>query len=155
MGPVRLDARLVKTPLAMRPTETLLIVMVCEDDHEAEQIGRQLSEQNKGCLVTFRKTEDLLTNVPSGKVALIILATNDQPALIARTLKWLRHRWPRCPLTVVGDVGCGENEMAAREGGACYLTRPVVPEQWTAMLSHVLGGPQVVEREKPLDDQRV
>ncbi|MFB3891769.1 MAG: hypothetical protein ACE15C_07070 [Phycisphaerae bacterium] len=115
---------------------------------EADQVGRQLSELNTGCLVTYRRIEDLAQNAPAGKVALIVLATDDEPAVTGRTLKWLRHRWPRCPVTVVGDTGCGEHEMAAREGGACYLTRPVRCEEWAALLTHVLGGPrgQVVTR---------
>ena len=92
-----------------------------------------------------------MCNAPTGKVALIILATADIPAVISQTLKWLRRCWPRCPVTVVGDLGGGEHEMAARKGGACYLTRPVSPEQWTAILIHVLSGlqsPKVEFRKK-------
>lgn len=148
MGVVRLTSRAGKKVLALRPTDACLIVMICTDAGEADQVSRQLSELNKGSLVTYRGAEDLFANAPGGKVSLIILATKDQPAKIARILKWLRHRWPRCGLTVVGDVGCGEQEMAAREGGACYLTRPIPPEQWAAMLSHVLGGLQVDARDE-------
>lgn len=147
MGTVR-TTRAERVPLAIRPAETCMIVMVCTDMSEADQVSRQLSELNRGCLVTYRNVGDLVANVPSGKVALIILATNDQPAVTAQVLKWLRHRWPRCAITVVGDGGCGEQEMTARKGGACYLARPIAAEQWAAMLSHVLGGPQVVMRDK-------
>ena len=80
-----------------------------------------------------------MLNAPSGRVALVILATSDVPAVLARTLRWLRHRWPKCPVTVVGDVGSGEHEIAARQGGATYLTRPVSDQQWAAVLSNVLG----------------
>lgn len=147
MGTVR-RTRAGDKPPAIRPVETCMIVMVCTDMSEADQVGKQLSELNKGCLVAYRKVEDLIANAPSGKVALIILATNDNAEVTARMLKWLRHQWPRCPLTVVGDGGCGEQEMAAREGGACYLARPIAPEQWAAMLSHVLGGHKEVVRDK-------
>jgi DNA-binding response OmpR family regulator len=125
--------------------------MVCTDISEAELVSRQLSELNSGCLVTYRRAEDLIRNAPMGRVALIILATSDAPAAIGRTLKWLRRRWPRCPITVVGDQGSGELEMTARKGAACYLTRPVTPEQWTAVLTHVLGQPQRGE----VDTQRL
>ena len=94
-----------------------------------------------GCLVTYRRAEDLLHNAPAGRVALVILATDDAPSVISNTLKWLRRRWAHCPVTVVGDLGSGEHEMAARLGGANYLTRPVQPEQWLAVLAHVLGEP--------------
>lgn len=148
MDAARRSLRLGKKPLVFRPMEACLIVMVCSDLSEADQVSRQLSESNSGCLVTYQRVQDLIGNAPHGKVALIILATNDLPAVVARTLRWLRQHWPRCPLTVVGDVGCGEHEMAAREGGACYLTRPIAPEQWTALLSHVLGGLKVDQRDK-------
>jgi len=80
-----------------------------------------------------------MLNTPSGKVALVILATDDSAPLLRRSLDWLRRRWPGCPITVIGDTGCGEHEMAAREGGANFLTRPVSPEQWSAILSQALG----------------
>ena len=128
---------------AFRPTKgCLCIVMVCTDMSEAELVSRQLSELNSGCLVTYRRAEDLICNAPAGRVALIILATSDAPAAIGRTLKWLRRRRPHCPITVIGDRGAGELEMTARKGAACYLTRPVSPEQWTAVLTHVLSEPQ-------------
>ena len=116
------------------------MVMACTDMSEADQVGRQLLEVNSGYMVTYRRAEDLMLNAPGGTVALVILASDDEPATIGRILKWLRHRWPRCPITVVGDQGCGAHEMAARAGGASYLTRPVSAEQWTAILTHVLGG---------------
>jgi len=125
-----------------RPTgRCLCIVMVCTDISEAELVSRQLSEFNSGCLVTYRRAEDLLHNAPTGKVALIILATSDGPVQLTRTLKWLRCRWPRCPITLIGDRGGDELEMTARMGAACYLTRPVSAEQWTAILAHVLRQP--------------
>jgi hypothetical protein len=42
-------------------------------------------------------------------------------------------------MMVVGDEGGGIEEMTARTGGAQYLTRPVQPEQWEALLMHVLA----------------
>lgn len=127
-------------PSALRPTKgSLCIVMACTDMTEAEQVGRLLSELNMGCLVTYSRTQDMVLNAPQSKVALFILATQDTPAVVGRTLKWLRHRWPRSPITVVGDAGCGQHEVAARQSGACFLTRPVAPEQWQAVLVHALG----------------
>jgi len=131
------------SPSAIRPVvRRLCVVMVCTDMREAEQVGRQLSEFDNGCLVTYRRVEDLKHNNPTGKVVLAILANADPPSGIRRTLSWLRHQWPRCPITVVGDAGCGEHEMAAREGGAMYLTRPVDHEKWSAMLKYALSGPR-------------
>jgi len=118
---------------------SVCIVMACADRREAELVSQRLSELNSGCLVTYRSAEDLLRNAPTGKVALVILATEDSPAVISRTLRWLRHRWPRCPITVVGGAGGAEEELAARQGGAYYLTRPVASHQWAAILSHVLN----------------
>ncbi|HAU37662.1 MAG TPA: hypothetical protein DCX07_08085 [Phycisphaerales bacterium] len=135
----RLDVRDSMGPAA--PVQAgLCVVMVCTDLSEAELVGQYLSELNTGCLVTYRRTEDLQCNTPAGRVALIVLATQEGAPSLRRALRWLRNRWPRCPLAVVGDAGCGDHELAAREGGALYLTRPVPPSQWAAVLSHVLTG---------------
>jgi FixJ family two-component response regulator len=126
----------------MRPVAgSLCIVLVCDDPAEAAEVSRQLQIFDKGCLVTYRRAQDFLLNAPAGKVAMVILATPGEPHQIERTLQWLRHRLPRCPITVIGDSGCGHHERVARAGGACYLTRPVQADQWVGLLSHVLGEP--------------
>jgi hypothetical protein len=141
-GSLTVDAREVQ-PSALRPTTgRMCLVMACADMSEADQVGRELLELNLGCLVTYRRSEDLVYNTPVRKVALVILAANEAPAVTRRMLKWLRNRWPRCPVAVVGETGGGEEERTAREGGALYLTRPVAPEHWSALLAHVLGSPR-------------
>ena len=124
-------------PSAMRPSGSgLCIVMVCTDTEEAQQVGRLLSHPNNGYLITYRRSQDLVLNPPTNRVVLVVLAARDHSQVVARTLQWLRHRWPHCPVTVVGDAGCGEHEIVARTGGAIYLTRPVTSEDWSAILSH-------------------
>ena len=131
-----------RQPTALRPVGgRVCLVMVCANTSEADQIGRQLSELDMGCLVTYRRAEDMMFNAPRGKVALVILAGQDTPVRMRQTLQWLRSRWPGCPITVVGDDGCGTHERTARQGGAMYLTRPVAPQQWSALLCHALGDP--------------
>jgi DNA-binding response OmpR family regulator len=127
------------------------IVMVCEDLSEADQIARLLEEQEVACLVTYRRAEDLVVNAPRAKVALIILAGNEKPALMSRTLRWLRRRWPHCPVTVVGCTGDNGLEMAARAGGATYLVRPVTREEWLAILEHGLAR---IRRRQTSDNPR-
>jgi len=134
-----MDATEQPAPTMRSARHRSCIVVMCAD-REAEQIGRQLSELDSGCLITYRRLEDMALNSPTGKVALVVLAGVDAPAVTRRTLKWLRHRWPGCPLAVVGDVGGGEDERAAREGGAMYVTRPAAPSQVWQMVAHVLGG---------------
>ncbi len=116
----------------------ICVVMACADKGEAEAVSKQLLQLNNGYLVTYRRAEDLVHNQPTGKVALVILSVWDDPAHLGRIIRWLKHRWPTCPVTVVGDEGGGHDEMAARMGGALYLTRPVFPTQWTDLLEHVL-----------------
>ena len=123
------------------------VVMTCDDMSEAETVGQTLLKLNIGVLVTYRRACDLMLNAPAGRVAIVILATKDTPTVVRRTLRWLRHRWPHCPVTVLGDTGSGDLEMAAREGGASFLTRPVTCEEWLAVLSHTLAGHLKVERE--------
>ena len=118
----------------------LCIVMVCTDSSEAEGVSRQLLKLNRGVMVTYRRAEDMIYNAPAGKVALVILATEDSATTLSRTLRWLKSHWPGSSVAIVGDVGCGEHEMTARQGGAAYLTRPVLPEQWYALVSHAVRG---------------
>lgn len=120
--------------------QRLCIVMVCDDLSEAAEVSHQLSQLNIGTLITYRRAEDAMTYSPAGKVALIILACGEKPDVVRHTLKWMRHRWPHCPLVVIGQSGGGAMEMAARTGGASYLTRPVQADQWTGLLQHVLTG---------------
>ncbi len=120
---------------------SLCIVMACTDMQEADAVSRLLSKLNNGCLITYRRAEDLIHNVPTSKVALIILAAADHPSVLQSTLQWLRGRWPRCPITVVANPSSNECEVVARQGGAYYLTRPVGLEQWNALLAHALGEP--------------
>lgn len=149
----RVRSLLGKRSVALRPpTSCLCIVMVCTDMSEADTVSRQLSELNTGYLVTYRKMADLLASTPVGTVALVILASDEAPATLGRTLRWLRDRWPRCPVAVLGDHGGDPHEMAAREGGAFYLTRPVPPEHWGALLSHVLHGQPQQEQREPHRD---
>ena len=115
---------------------------------EADQIGRQLLKLNSGCLVTYLRLEELMFLSPAGKVALVILAANDTPTMTRRTLSWLRHRWPGCPITVVADAGGGEQEVAAREGGANFLTRPVPMDQWREILRVAAGKDSAVQRRE-------
>jgi ABC-type sulfate/molybdate transport systems ATPase subunit len=131
---------------AMRPARSnLCIVMVCSDCDEAEEIGREFLKVKTGCLRTYRSTYDVLENPPREPVAAVILATSDDPETTGQTLQWMRHRWPRCPLTVVGDLGGEEHEMAARENSANFLTRPVASSQWRAIANHATGQEQDLE----------
>jgi len=133
-----------------RHSQRLCIVMACQDASEAGEVSRQLSQVNSGTLITYRRAEDVLLNSPTGRVALIVLAGSEDPEAVERTLEWMRHRWPHCPIAVVGDQGGGLMEMAARKGGAFYLTRPVDPRQWAAMVQHVLAARGRIATEETL-----
>jgi len=122
-----------------RHRERLCIVVACADTAEAARLGSQISQVYTGTLVTYRKAEDILLNAPAGRVALIILVADDDPARLGKTLSWMRRRWHRCPVTVLGAEGNVELETAARMQGATYLTRPVGPEQWASLVQHVLS----------------
>lgn len=149
------------TPSAYRPAQrSLCVVMVCTDMSEADQLGRQLLELNNVRLVTYRRMEDLVFNAPTGKVTLVVLASCEEPAALTAMLKWLRNAWPRCPVLVVGDEGCGERERLARAGGAGFMVRPVTVDQWQAALEPVarhaaeetsVGSLAVTPRQKPFN----
>ncbi|MCD6365504.1 MAG: hypothetical protein J7M14_06475 [Planctomycetes bacterium] len=131
----------VRSARSVRAEGGVCIVMVCADMSEADQVGRQLLELNRGCLVTYRRAEELMLNAPADRVALVILAGDESPGVLRRMLKWLRRRQPQCSITVIGNEGCGQHEMAARQGAANYFTRPVDSRQWAALLAHALSAP--------------
>jgi len=133
---------LQNTPPVLRPDRARgpCIVVVCTDAGEADAIGRPLSKLEHGCWVSYRRAEDLMGNAPRIPACLVILATEEAPLQLQRTLRWLRSRWARCPVVVVGDEGCGRYERVAREGAGSYLTRPVAPEQWAALLEHAANS---------------
>lgn len=114
------------------------IVTVCTDMSEAEVVGQSLLQLDVGCLITYCRIADLKTSPPADEVALFVLATDASPEVVQRTLGWLRHYWSRSTVAVVGDSGAGQEELAARVGGAAYLVRPVGPEQWQVLIRHAI-----------------
>jgi DNA-binding response OmpR family regulator len=130
--------------------ERLCVLMACGDAAEAAQVGQQVLKVNKGSLVTYRRAEDVLLGSPAGRVVLIILASGEDPRIVGRNLAWMRRRWPQCPIAVIGEKGGDATEMAARIGGASYLTRPVRPEEWAALVEHVLSTKLGVAKEVEL-----
>ena len=127
-------------PAALRPAEKrACAVLVSARTSDAVQVDRALLKLNTGSIVAYHRLADLLDNPPVGRVVLTIVATQDPPGEIRRALCCLRHRWPRSPLVVVSDQGCGEHEMAARECGANYLVRPIASQQWLSLLGHAFG----------------
>jgi hypothetical protein len=121
------------------------IVVVFDDRDEAEAIDRELSQVNSSRLRAYEDLWRLLEHPPCEDVAAVILATRDDPETIGQTLQWARHRWPRCLVTVIGDVGGEGHEMAARENSANFLTRPVTSVQWRAVVRHAIGREQSLE----------
>lgn len=121
------------------------IVVACEDHDDTEAIDRELSQVKRSRLRAYEGLWQLREHPPRQDVAAVILATSDDPETIGQTLQWARHRWPRCLATVVGDVGGESQEMAARQNGANFLTRPVTKVQWRAVVRHAIGREQSLE----------
>jgi hypothetical protein len=119
--------------------------MACDDRDEAEQIGQEISQLNNSCLRAYDGVWQFMESPPREHVAAVILATHDDPEAIGQTLQWTRHRWPRCPVTVIGDVGGEGHEMAARQNSANFFTRPVTSAQWRAIVRHAIGRERFLE----------
>ena len=144
-----MDVRKLARPV--RGTGCLFVVLACDDAGQADAVGRRLLQMNTGALVVYGRLGDLLANPPAGRIAAAIVDTHEPQASVRGALDWLRSRWPRCPVTVIGDAGGGDQEMAARQGGATFLTRPVTEEQWMSLLGHALAPREVNElRETPV-----
>jgi FixJ family two-component response regulator len=111
--------------------------MSCTEESEAHQIGHALLQQKTGVLITYRSAMELIHNAPSGAVAMVILAGRECPTEMREVFGWLKRRHPHCPVAVIADTGAGEEELAARVGGAIFMTRPVDDAQWSALLTGV------------------
>ena len=118
------------------------IAMSCTEESEADQVGRAILHQKTGVLITYRSATELIQNAPCGAVAMVILAGRECPTEMQDVFGWLKRRHPHCLVAVVADTGCGEEELAARIGGALFLTRPVDEEQWSALLTGAVRGLQ-------------
>ena len=119
--------------------------MACEDPDEPQQIGHEIRQLNNSCLRAFDGVWQFMENPPREHVVAVILATRDDPETMGQALQWMRHRWPHCPVTVVSDVGGEGHEMAARQNGANFLTRPVTLAQWRAVVRHAIGREKYLE----------
>ena len=111
------------------------IAMSCTEESEARQVGHALLQQKTGVLITYRSAMDLIQNAPNGNVAMVILAGRECPMEMQQVFGWLKRRHPHCPVAVIADTGAGEEELAARIGGAIFMTRPLYEEQWSALLT--------------------
>lgn len=111
------------------------IAMSCTEESEARQVGQALLQQKTGVLITYRSATDLIQNAPSGAVAMVILAGRECPLEMQEVFGWLKRRHPHCPVAVIADTGAGEEELAARIGGAIFMTRPLDDDQWSALLT--------------------
>ena len=119
----------------------LSIVLLAEGAGEADQIAQSLSELKSGRssrLVRFSCAGDLLSNIPTVQVDMVVLASDDSPAHVREVLQWTRKQWLRSLPLVVGWRGGGAMERAARENGALFFLRPVSPGSWNAVMVGVL-----------------
>lgn len=131
---------------ALRPGRSArFIVMACDDPDEASQVGQELLQLNSGRLRVYDGIWQFMEHPPREHVAAVILATRDDPETMGQTLQWTRHRWPRCSVAVIADTGGDGHEMAARENGANFFTRPVTSAQWRAIVCHATGTEQYLE----------
>ncbi len=117
---------------------SLSIVLLTEGASEADQIARSLSKLKSGRLIRFHCARDLVANIPTARVDMVVLAADDSPACIRQVLRWTRRQWFRCLPLVVGWRGGGGMEQAARENGALFFLRPVSSDSWNAVMMGVL-----------------
>jgi DNA-binding NtrC family response regulator len=119
--------------------QRLCVLLTCDRPAEADLARLAVSQVNNTILATYRKSKEILASRPVGRAALVILAAAEEAHAVRRTLSWLRHGWPRCPVAVVGEAGSVEMELTARIGGASFLPRPVDPGAWTSIIHHALA----------------
>ena len=117
---------------------SLSIVLLTQGVGEADQIARSLSKLKSGRLIRFHHAMDLVSNIPTAPVDMIVLAADDSPALTREVLRWTRRQWFQCLPLVVGWRGGGGMERAARENGALFFLRPVSAGSWDSVMMGVL-----------------
>ncbi len=117
--------------------EGLRAVIVGSNTGEADEIGNCLAELNAGRILVFRQAGDLIHSVPTGRLDLFVLAEEYSPPATNEILRWINRRWPRCQIAVVYDHSDMESEQVVRANGGWFFIRPVLPEQWAAILKGV------------------
>lgn len=136
------DVKIAYPPALRLSGRKPCVAMACTDESEARQMAQALSKLNTGVLITYRSAADLIRNAPRGAVSMVILAGRERPTEMRTALACLRRRHPYCPVAVIADTGAGEEELAARIGGAIFMTRPVEQEPWSALLAAASRGLQ-------------
>ncbi len=124
------------------------VVMVCDDLAEVDQVSRRLASYMYVCLAAYRNVEDLAYAAPRGRVTLIILEDVGPPDAVGWILRIASRRWRNCPTAVIGNAGDTELEMLARRHAASYFARPMMDQEWDALLSHGLARMLPPDRRK-------
>lgn len=120
---------------AFVPTDKgLCAVIVGGNTGEAEQISNCLAKLRAGRILVFRHAIDLIHSVPAGRLDLFVLAEAYSPKSTNELLRWINRNWSRCQIAVVGEHGNIELEQVVRANGGWFFIRPVMPEQWNAVL---------------------
>ena len=144
-----MDVREPKNRSAYGPTNAdgPRIVAVCAEMSDAELIAQSLEQLNTGSLLTYDHQSELRLNPPLGEIALFILFDRENSEATVDTLQWLARYWRRAATAVVGAVGSGRQELAARMGGAMYFVHPVYGGQWRSLVQ--LAATQVGRTDTP------
>jgi hypothetical protein len=101
---------------------------------EVDGIGRCLTRVDAGRVFAFQQSKDVQANIPAGDVDLVVLTASRSLDAVERMLRWIRHRWPKSLILVLGEDGSDLLERKARQNGALFMPRPISDKLWKSVL---------------------
>ncbi len=126
------------------PAETALrTVVVGVEANEVEMLSTCLAELRAGRVLEFRKITDMLSSPPADEMDLLVLTGKIPQLTMENLLRWTRKNWPSCQAAVLCDESNYRLERMIRINGVLFFVRPVLLEQWKAMLQ---GAKQIQKK---------
>ena len=88
----------------LRPTCCrVCVAMVSTHPGEVAALRRLLEKNNDGRLIAYGTLPDLMHNPPVERSDMVILASEQDLAILTQAMRWLRRVDGRRPVVVVGD----------------------------------------------------
>ncbi len=91
-----------------------------------------LSMEHDVSVLAFDTPREMLTNIPTRPINLLVIHSPEDDIVLSKTLRWAKRNFPRCVLAVVSDEPAAE--LDARQHGAMFFGADVQPWQYNGLI---------------------
>ena len=123
---------------SMRTEEGFQAVLVSADLRDSACIIQSVSSLSEGRIIQFEQLSDLQDSCPSGRIDLLVLASESDNPHLTRDLRRLRRKFSDSVLVVSAPSGSGLVERHARQAGAMFFVSPAPQEFWDGAVEGAL-----------------